>query len=168
MIMLLDEVEAHLHPKWQRLLLPALLKAIEALTGGSVQLLATTHSALVMASLEDSDASVRAAAAVASGELKVERALRPILFLMEDEDDPEVVVPLLNALGSLGDPGAVQAIEKRAVASLFSKPPTEIRVAAYRALHDIGTPHARELIQKAGKDKDPVVRTTARALAPSE
>jgi HEAT repeat protein len=123
---------------------------------------------LVMASLEDSDASVRAAAAVASGELKVERALRPILFLMEDEDDPEVVVPLLNALGSLGDPGAVQAIEKRAVASLFSKPPTEIRVAAYRALHDIGTPHARELVQKAGKDKDPVVRTTARGLAPSE
>lgn len=53
-VILVDEVEAHLHPKWQRMLLPALLKA----TGGlaeeqlSVQLVATTHSPLVVASLE--------------------------------------------------------------------------------------------------------------------
>lgn len=121
-----------------------------------------------MASLEDSDTSVRVAAAVACGELGVERALRPILFLMEDEDDPEVVVPLLKALGSLGDPGAVQAIEKRAATSLFSKSKTEIRVAAFRALHDIGTPHARKFIEKASRDKDPVVRTTVRGLIASE
>jgi HEAT repeat protein len=122
---------------------------------------------LVTGFLEDPDAEVRAAAASAAGTLRLERALKPILGLLEDESDPEVLVELLGSLGRLGDPGAVQAIEKRAVGSLFSKPVTEVRVAAYRALHDIGTPHARELIAKATDDKDPVVRTMARQLAPA-
>lgn len=125
---------------------------------------------LVMASLEDPDPTVRAAAAEAAGRLGIERALRPILALLDVEDlDDDAKVPVqvqaLRGLGHLGDPGAVQAIEKLAVGSLFSKPSTEVRVAAYQALHDIGTPHARALIEKAREDKDPVVRTTVRALA---
>jgi len=120
---------------------------------------------LVLASLEDPDAKVRAAAAVAAGELRLERALKPILGLLDQADDPSDLVSLLRGLGRLGDPGAVQAIEKRATTSLFSKPPTEVRVAAYRALHEIGTPHARALIEQARDDKDAVVRTTARGLA---
>ena len=124
---------------------------------------------LVMASLEDADATVRAAAAEAAGKLGIERALRPILALLEDDslaDDEKISVQVqaLSGLGHLGDPGAVQAIEKRAVGSIFSRPPTEVRVAAYRALHDIGTPHAREVIEKAKDDKDPVVRTAVRGF----
>jgi hypothetical protein len=51
---LLDEVELHLHPSWQRLLMPALLKTVEQLIGDGVklQIFATTHSSLVTASLE--------------------------------------------------------------------------------------------------------------------
>jgi hypothetical protein len=46
-------VEAHLHPQWQRVLLPALLRVARELSGVSdVQLLATTHAPLVLASLE--------------------------------------------------------------------------------------------------------------------
>jgi HEAT repeat protein len=123
---------------------------------------------LVLASLEDPDPKVRAAAAVAAGELGVERALKPILGLLDQEADPADLVSLLRGLGRLGDPGAVQAIEKRAVTTLFSRPPTEVRVAAYRALHEIGTPHARALIERARDDKDPVVRTTVRGLAAGE
>jgi len=123
---------------------------------------------LVMGFLEDPQAEVRAAAAEAAGALGVERALRPILGLLEGESDPEILVPILRGLGRLGDPGAVQAIEKRAVGSMFSKPPTEVRVAAYRALHEIGTPHARRLIEQASEDKDAVVRTTARGLVAAE
>jgi hypothetical protein len=122
---------------------------------------------LVVGFLEDSEAEVRAAAAEAAGALKVERALRPMLTLLDDEDEPEVLVQVLRGLGRLGDPGAVPAIEKRAVGTLFSKPPTEVRVAAYRALHEIGSPHAKDLIEKAREDKDPVVRTTTRGLASS-
>lgn len=52
-ILLVDEVEAHLHPKWQRTILPAILKVTEKLREDiSVQVLAATHSPLVLASLE--------------------------------------------------------------------------------------------------------------------
>jgi hypothetical protein len=54
-IFLIDEIEAHLHPQWQRRIVPAVLKVMDALTGrnGSrVQLIAATHSPLVLASVE--------------------------------------------------------------------------------------------------------------------
>ncbi len=52
-ILLIDEVEQHLHPKWQRLILPALLKAVETLDQQlNVQLIITTHAPLVLASME--------------------------------------------------------------------------------------------------------------------
>ena len=50
---LVDEVEAHLHPKWQRSVIPALLKVMGKLTSAiDVQLIVATHSPLVMASAE--------------------------------------------------------------------------------------------------------------------
>ncbi|MBT9586996.1 ATP-binding protein [bacterium] len=52
LLFLIDEMEAHLHPQWQRRVAPALLAVTKELTGLSVQLLATTHSPLVMASCE--------------------------------------------------------------------------------------------------------------------
>ncbi len=90
---------------------------------------------LVYGMIEDPDPEVRLAAAMAAGELKVERALKPLLALLEEETDPDVVVGVLHALGQLGDPSAVNAIEKRAVASFFSRRPTAVRIAAYRALY---------------------------------
>lgn len=54
-VFLIDEIEAHLHPQWQRRIVPALLKVMEALTGehaSRVQLIAVTHSPLVLASAE--------------------------------------------------------------------------------------------------------------------
>lgn len=52
-ILLVDEIEAHLHPKWQRTILPAILRVVEKLGAKiSVQVLAATHSPLVLASLE--------------------------------------------------------------------------------------------------------------------
>jgi len=119
---------------------------------------------LVYGMLEDTDPDVRLAAAVAAGTLKVERALRPLLVLLEDEEDDDVSVGILHALGQLGDPGAVLAIEKRAVGSFFSKPPTAVRIAAFRALHNIGTPHAKGLLEAAVDDKDPEVRGAVRQL----
>jgi len=53
-ILIVDEIEAHLHPKWQRTILQALRATIEALTGcKNVQFILSTHSPLVMASCED-------------------------------------------------------------------------------------------------------------------
>lgn len=51
--MLIDEVEAHLHPRWQRAILPALLFVIDELgIKADVQLIVTTHAPLVLASVE--------------------------------------------------------------------------------------------------------------------
>ena len=54
-IFLIDEIEAHLHPQWQRRIVRALLDVMAQLTGDhavSVQMIATTHSPLVLASVE--------------------------------------------------------------------------------------------------------------------
>lgn len=53
-IFLIDEIECHLHPQWQRRIVPALLRVMEALTGKKVpvQLIVATHSPLVLASVE--------------------------------------------------------------------------------------------------------------------
>lgn len=53
MILLIDEIESHLHPQWQRLILPAILDAVEILNEDvKIQVLAVTHSPLVLASVE--------------------------------------------------------------------------------------------------------------------
>jgi len=54
-VLLFDEIEAHLHPRWQRAIVPALLRVTETLTedaSTTVQLMAVTHSPLVLASIE--------------------------------------------------------------------------------------------------------------------
>lgn len=50
---LIDEVESHLHPRWQRSVIPSLLEVMQKLASDAmVQLIAVTHSPLVMASVE--------------------------------------------------------------------------------------------------------------------
>ncbi len=55
-VLLWDEVEAHLHPQWQRTILPAVVSVLQRLLheadGTELQVLATTHAPLVLASLE--------------------------------------------------------------------------------------------------------------------
>lgn len=58
---LFDEMDAHLHPKWQRRIMPALIDAVDSMMTSfagvrkscNIQFVASTHSPLVMASLED-------------------------------------------------------------------------------------------------------------------
>ena len=51
--MLFDEVESHLHPRWQRSILKALRDVgAELLDGATLQLIASTHAPLVLASAE--------------------------------------------------------------------------------------------------------------------
>ena len=52
-VFLIDEAEAHLHPKWQRTVIPALMQVMETLRPGrEMQLIVATHSPLIMASVE--------------------------------------------------------------------------------------------------------------------
>jgi AAA15 family ATPase/GTPase len=54
-VILIDEIESHLHPRWQRTLLPSILEVGNALNAEvDLQILATTHAPLVLASIEPS------------------------------------------------------------------------------------------------------------------
>lgn len=77
-IFLIDEIECHLHPQWQRRIVPALLGVMQALTDKKIpiQLILSTHSPLVLASAEpDFDESRDAAFNITmqQGEAVVER-----------------------------------------------------------------------------------------------
>lgn len=53
LVLLIDEVESHLHPRWQRSLLPAILELGQLLQPKfKTQIIATTHAPLVLASAE--------------------------------------------------------------------------------------------------------------------
>lgn len=120
---------------------------------------------LLMSRINDDDEGVRAAVARALGSLGSARVVKTLLARLEEEDSEEVAQEILRALGELGDPGAVPAIEKRAVRSFFSRPSPALRLEAYRALALIGTPHARSLIEQATEDRDPDVRALARSFS---
>jgi len=59
-VLLVDEPETHLHPQWQRRILPSIIESVSTFHRGDganeesveIQLLATTHSPLVLGSLE--------------------------------------------------------------------------------------------------------------------
>lgn len=52
-VLLVDEPELHLHPSWQRVFLPSVLRAMSLVApDAAVQLVSATHSPLVLASLE--------------------------------------------------------------------------------------------------------------------
>lgn len=54
MVIIIDELEAHLHPKWQRLVLPAIMSVGKLLSDElEVQVIAATHSPMVLASVEE-------------------------------------------------------------------------------------------------------------------
>jgi hypothetical protein len=54
MVVLIDEMEAHLHPKWQRTILPALLDVVGILSHDlQAQIIVSTHSPLILASVEE-------------------------------------------------------------------------------------------------------------------
>ena len=53
LVLIVDEVEAHLHPRWQKTIAPALMNAVNSLSSFiSPQIHIATHSPIVMASVE--------------------------------------------------------------------------------------------------------------------
>jgi HEAT repeat protein len=116
---------------------------------------------LVASMLGDSVSEVRSAAARAVGALKVEKSYKALLEILKKGDDEAVMEEVLRALGALGDPSAVPAIEKRVAGSMFSRPPKGVRIAGLGALAAIGTPHAVDVVEKAQRDKDPDISSAA-------
>jgi HEAT repeat protein len=119
---------------------------------------------LVCGMVSDPDPRVRETAALAAGTLGAEAAVQPLLRTIGEGDEPAIEVAVLRALGRLGDDRVVPELERKASGSILSRPTTEVRVAAYRALAAVGTPSARDALRGGLHDRDPEVRAMVAQL----
>jgi hypothetical protein len=75
-ILLIDEIEAHLHPRWQRVIIPAIISTVEAMRDAAQpQLHLATHSPMVLASMEtlfDEETDALFHLALSGGEVRME------------------------------------------------------------------------------------------------
>lgn len=91
-ILLLDEVDIHLHPKWQRRILPAIQTLLP-----NAQIFVSTHSPFVVGSVEDAwvyrlsepGSDIKVVAGVHSGAGKSYRLILDEIFGIDDEFDVE-------------------------------------------------------------------------------
>jgi hypothetical protein len=123
-----------------------------------------TAAKLVSRKISDPSPDVRRSAAVAAGALKSGQAVLPMIAQLDRESMPDVIEVIMLALGQIGDPLAVPALEKRAAAGFFARPHSSVRIAALRALDQIGTPQAKKRVKDAAGDRDPVVRHAVEQL----
>lgn len=92
----------------------------------------------------------------------------PIVAMLDEETHPDVVREMLLALGRIGTPEAVQALQRATVPErkLFGRRETARRLAAVEALGAVETPAARAALEALLADADAEVRRAAQvALA---
>ena len=114
--------------------------------------------------LRDVSAAVRAAAAravAAAGDLS---AVEVLVRRADEEDDEGTLAAVLRAIGTLGGPGALDALTR------FAQPGTVlrrrspfVRSAAVTALAQLPGPEARALLDHYTHDREPAVRRAAQA-----
>jgi HEAT repeat protein len=117
--------------------------------------------------VNDSSPEVRMQAAAAISTRKDSRTSTTLIRAIEDEEDGDVQLAMIAALGKVATPDAVQKLVKMAEPEgrLFRKKTTSMRVAAVQALGDAKTPAALTALKSLAGDKDRDVRdTAARAL----
>ena len=113
--------------------------------------------------MRDSSPQVRMQAAAGMGGRKGLRSAGTLTKALDDEQDAEVQLEILKALGRLATPDAVQKLIKAAEPEgrLFKKKSTTYRVAAVRALADARTPAALTMLQTLAKDREREVSDAA-------
>ncbi|HEX6039816.1 HEAT repeat domain-containing protein [Longimicrobium sp.] len=117
---------------------------------------------LLAKGLNDSESALRGAAALGLGLTKLSVAVGPLLNRLPQENDPEVEVEIVRALGRVGDPRAVPVLAERAAGGgFFSRVPAPIRVEATRALGEIGGDAARAVLQRLLRERNAEVREAA-------
>ena len=134
-IMLVDEVETHLHPRWQRTVLPSLLAAIQGwramdypLFAGlpewreknrlEVQLIVATHSPLVLTSIEpifDPDTDALWKLDLVDGRVQIERDVwrkrGDALMWLESDVFDETAPYSREAVAAMKEAAALMATE---------------------------------------------------------
>jgi HEAT repeat protein len=142
---------------------------------GAVNALAAIGSPGALAhidrAIEDADRGVRLAAVKAAGARGYRNALRRVESVVQGkgikEMDLSEKMAFFEAYGSIAGPAAVKTLgamlEGRGMLRMKEAP--ETRACAALGLGRIGTPEARQLLERAAADKEPIVRNAVnRAL----
>lgn len=117
--------------------------------------------------VNDTSPEVRMQVAAAISTRKDSKTSATLIRAIEDEEDGDVQLAMISALGRVGTPDAVQKLVKMAEPEgrLFRKKTTSLRVAAVQALGEAKTPAALNALKELVGDKEREVRDTAtRAL----
>lgn len=120
-ILLVDEVETHLHPRWQRTVLPSLLAAIRGwreMDRPDVQVLVATHSPLVLTSIEplfDPDTDALWKLDLVDGRVQIERDVwrkrGDALMWLESDVFDETAPYSREAVAAMKEAAALMATE---------------------------------------------------------
>ncbi|HET9454384.1 MAG TPA: HEAT repeat domain-containing protein [Gemmatimonadaceae bacterium] len=124
----------------------------------------------VYEAMGDASPEVRMQVAAAIASKKDHRTSSTLIRAIEEEDDSDVQLAMIAALGRVATAEAVQKLVKMAEPEgrLFKKKDAALRVAAVQALGDARTPAAITALKTLLDDKEREVRETAsRALAQS-
>lgn len=133
-----------------------------------LQLGTRSASRAVHDAMREQSPEVRAQIASAIALRPDARTVVTLTRALDDEEDTEVQVALIDALGRVATPEAVRRLASIAEPDgrLFRRKPSALRVAAVQALGEARTPEARTVLRALAKDRDRAVRdAVARALA---
>jgi len=139
MVILIDEVEAHLHPKWQRTILPALLNIRSLLSMElEIQFIISTHSPLIMASSETYfDIKVDQLFNITANKKTGEAELSAVDFVKYGQINEWLTSPIFN-LGQARSREAENAIEQAKKLQLQTDPNQhEVRTVHNRLLKEL-------------------------------
>ena len=138
---------------------------------GAVEIKASTAAGALQALLGDSDRQVRIAAARGLGSLRYSPAVARFKELVTGKDikgaDISEKIAFFESYGELAGEAALDLMDKllNGKGFLGRKESAEIRACASLALGKIGTEKARQSLQAAAGEEDPVVRSAVnRAL----
>jgi len=122
----------------------------------------------VYEAVRDSSPVVRMQVAAALSIRKDAKTTATLILAIDSENDGDVQLAMIAALGKIATPEAVQKLVKMALPAgrLFGKKDAGLRVAAVQALGEARTQAAAKALKELMSDKDKDVRETAnRALA---
>lgn len=122
--------------------------------------LATSRSLLaLLQALNDASPDVRLQAVWAIASAKNPRAVPWLIEAFDNEQDPDVQVALVSALGAVPtEDGVARLVRAAEAGGMLVRKPAALRLRAIEALAEAGTPSARSALQSLMSDRDREVR----------
>lgn len=103
------------------------------------------------------------------GRLKAIDAADTMIQLLAQSEEEDLLVAICRAMGQIADPSFILPLQNilRSSRNLFFKKtrPSQVRVAAAYAIHQINDPRSRKILKALANDADPRLQEVARNLA---